>query len=431
MGKSRKFVDTYSFLKGNVGVLMGARTIWSFSRMGVDSYFSLFILALGGSAEITGIFSMVGSIAQFVTRPIGGYLADNADRRRVIGTLTVTLALSYLTYVFAPNALVLLAGAFIVNLCFMQTPAMQSLVADSLSDEQMAVGFSTQIAIERVTPFALAFVGGIVIEKTGTVMGVRLGYLGAVIGGFIVAYIRYHFLRETRKPSIKSFSFSSVPSVILRAYKESFLFLREISREVKMMALVAVLGSLAALLTGPFWIIYINKVIGLTPTQMGFIIMFSGILEVIASIFSGHIVNRFGRKRMLVVSLFLMSPLALSFIYCTNFLQVLVCWSLIAVLIAFLTPSFQALLMSLVPIEQRGRTIAAIGLDPFNILRYNVGMMANLGFIAYIPAIFFSFFSGYIYNFNPMYPWFLLSSVLGIMAFLCTFLINEKKKSKD
>ena len=385
--KIQRFLASYGFLKGNVGVLIVCRTIWNFSRFGVASFFSLYILALGGSPAIMGLFSMLGSISQFITRPLGGYLADHADRRIVISIFTVVLALAYLSYVFANSVTELLIGTLIINLCFIQSPSLQSLTADSLSNEQMAIGYSTQLAAQRITPFILAFVGGILIETIGLTSGVRLGYSGAVLGGLLVAYIRYRFLKEMRKNPMKMVPLREIPSIFLKAYQEIFSMLMNLSKNLKILILMAVLVSVATLLTGPFSIVYANEIIGLTPTELGLIIMVSGICSVVTSLFAGHLVNKFGRKRTMVVSLFLVSPVTLSFVYCQTFQHVLVYWSLTTILIAFLTPAFQALFMGIVPIEQRGRAIAAVGTNPFTFLRSNTGMMAGLGFLAYIPAI--------------------------------------------
>ncbi len=424
---SKRFIDTYSFLKGNVGVLMLARTTWALSSLGMRSFLPLYILYLGGSAASMGIFNTLASISQFITRPLGGYLSDFADRRKVIGIFTVSLALSHLIYVFAPNVSTLLLGTFIINLCFIQSASMQSLIADSLSEKQMTVGYSTQMAVERITPFILTFSGGILIEKIGLVFGVRLGYTGYVIGGFLVAFIRYRYLKETREPRIKAFPLREVPSILGKAYKEIFSFIRDASKELKILTLIATLGSVVVLICGPFWLVYATDIIKLTPSQWGFIIMFSGILAVTISLVSGHLVNKFGRKRTMVVSLFLISLLTLSFVHSKTFLHVLVIWSLTSVLIAFLTPSFQALLMGMVPSRERGRAIAALGLGPFDILRTDVGIMVNLGFFAYIPAIVVTLLSGYIYSFNPMYPWFLLSTFLFLLALLTLVFISEQK----
>ena len=428
--KSRRFVDSYSFLKGNVGVLMAARTIWSFCRLGVDSFFSLYVVALGGSASALGLMSMLGSVAQFLTRPIGGYLADSADRRKIIAFFTVALSLAYLTYAFAPNITGLLIGSFIVNLCFIQSPSLQSLVADSLSDKQMAVGFSTQMAIERVTPFLLAFVGGMLIDSIGVLSGVRIGYAGSVIGGLLVAYIRYRFLKETRDTPKTTFSLRSIPDLIVKAYRELFSIVGQMSRDLKVITLIAVLGSTAGLLTGPFWAIYATEVIGLTPSQLGFIIMVSGVLGVGTSLVSGHLVDKVGRKRTMVVSFFLIAVMTLAFVYCQTFQHVLAFWILTSVLIAFLTPAFQALFMSMVPRDRRGRTLAAVGLNLFNFLRYNPGMMAGFGFIAYIPAMAVALSSGFIYELNPRYPWFLLSTALVVIGVLTLLFIREPTKSE-
>jgi MFS family permease len=422
----KRFIDTYSFLKGNVGVLILARITWSLSSLGTRSFFSLYILALGGSAASMGLFNTLASLSQFITRPIGGYLSDYANRRNVIGIGTSMLALSYLTYVFAPNVSTLLIGTLLINLCFIHSPSMQALTADSLSDRQMAVGYSTQMAIQRIIPFILAFFGGILVEKVGLRYGVQLGYISYVLGGLLVAFVRFRFLKETRDSHLTGFSLHSIPSFIGKAYMEIFSFIRETSQEVKMLIMVSTIGSVVTLFTSPFWLVYATEMIGVTPSQWGFMIMFSGLLAVGVSLVSGHLVNKLGRKRTLVASLFLISFLILFFVYSQTFLHVLLFWSLTQILTAFLSPAFQSLLMDLVPHIQRGRAIATLGMNPFMVLRTNIGFMANLGFLAYIPAVGVTLVSGYLYDFNPMYPWFLLSALLFVSAILTTLFISEK-----
>ncbi len=84
--------------------------------------------------------------------------------------------------------------------------------------------------------------------------------------------------------------------------------------------------------------------------------------------------------------------------------------------------------MSMVPSKERGRAIAALGIRAFGILNTNVGFMAGLGFFAYIPAIIVTLTSGYIYGFNPMYPWFLLSAFLFMLTLLTLIFVHEQSK---
>jgi len=174
MSKSRfkDFFGSYSFLRGNVGVLMLCRFIWSISRM-AQTYLSLFVLNLGGSNVTLGLMNSLGSVAQFIMLPIGGYLADSvSDRIKVIGIGTTCLALSYLIYMLAPNATMILIGAFIINLCFFHSPSQSALMAASLRPVQRSLGYAFIQAVERGTPMIIAVFGGILLE----IYGIDLGY---------------------------------------------------------------------------------------------------------------------------------------------------------------------------------------------------------------------------------------------------------------
>src|SRR5512137_2928464 len=98
-------------MRGNVLVLTVSRVLWSMSDSLVLPYLSLYIIALGGTAETVGWVNAVGSLAAAALYPIGGYIADKAGRARLVGVATLLYTSSFVVFAFA-NSWEMLAFAY-------------------------------------------------------------------------------------------------------------------------------------------------------------------------------------------------------------------------------------------------------------------------------------------------------------------------------
>jgi len=296
-----------------MSVFMVARFIWSMSRL-AQSYLPLYVLALGGTGVTVGLISTLGAIAQFITQPIGGYLADSVSNRvKVIGIGTTFLALSYLTYLFAPNANVILLGAFIINMNFIHSSSQSALMADSLTSKQRSAGYSFVLAIQRGTPLIVTVIGGIIIETFGLNLGIRVSYALTIIIGLLVAYIRGRYLKEfpnlRKNASSIPFSISKIPQIVITAYKEMYHTVRNLPRKLIAIAVVSFIGYITTTIVSPFWIIYATDIIGVKPSEWGLAMTLSGVMTVIASLLAGQLIDRIGRRRSLLSSYIVFSIL--------------------------------------------------------------------------------------------------------------------------
>jgi MFS family permease len=390
------------------------------------------MLALGGTEVTVGLVSALGSVAQFITQPIGGYLADStSDRVKIIQWGTTTLALSYLFYLFAPDATTILIGAFIINLNFLHSTSLSSLMADSLTSKQRSTGYSFVLAVQRGTPLIVTVLGGFIIESFGLDFGMRLSLSLTIVMGLIVAYIRGKFLKEIphlrKNETSIAFSLGKIPLVVTTAYKEMYLTLRNLPRNLKAIAVISLLGYITTTIVGPFWIVYATNVIGVKPTEWGLAMTLSGVTTVIASFLAGQFIDKIGRRRTLLSGLFLMPFLIVSFLFCTTSLHVTLFWMLISTILCFLTPAFQAIFMDITSPETRGRVISALGMNPFWV-QPRAGIMVGIGFLAYIPTAVAGLMSGYLYEINNLLPWLLLAASYFGIFLLSLLFVHEPEK---
>jgi MFS family permease len=79
-----------------------------------------------------------------------------------------------------------------------------------------------------------------------------------------------------------------------------------------------------------------------------------------------------------------------------------------------MTPAFASIIADIVPREKRGRIMSALGQG---------------GFItATTPIVFGSFLSGFIYEWDHVYPWYLYSIALLVALILGILSIHEPAK---
>ena len=95
--------DEFSFMRGNLLTLIVSWLFVYFSFSLVFSFESPYFRELGAPPFVIGLMGSVGAAMLGLVRIPGGYIADKYGRQQIIVTMTFSIALSYLFYVFAPD----------------------------------------------------------------------------------------------------------------------------------------------------------------------------------------------------------------------------------------------------------------------------------------------------------------------------------------
>ena len=135
-------------------------------------------------------------------------------------------------------------------------------------------------------------------------------------------------------------------------------------------------------------------------------------IDIIFAFITGHIIDKWGRIKPLIVSLLISTPLGIYFIYCKSFTQLLL--TMILLTIASL-PTFlaiPALLVDLTPKERRGRINA--------FLRIITTLASTPSFIL----------GGVLYEINQTYPFLIFSAALLLAALITITLVKEPEKKE-
>lgn len=105
-----KLKDEFSFFRGNYLILIISWILMDFANELPGTYYSDYVIQLGGSATVLGLVMLVSFLALASVQFLGGYLADKYGRRWLVSTLTFGVALSFIFYAVAPSEPLVLAG---------------------------------------------------------------------------------------------------------------------------------------------------------------------------------------------------------------------------------------------------------------------------------------------------------------------------------
>jgi MFS family permease len=416
-------------MKGNVLILTMTQTIQSFIFQMAMPFLSLYILTLNGTDAAVGFVFSLGSLAGIFVYPMAGYLADHVRRVRLIGIMGIAAASTYLFYVFAQHWSMIALGYFLGGFMIFHVPSISALMADSLSPEQRGVGFATVWALPGAIGILSPYIAGVLITVIGINAAMKYIFALATVAGIVTSIIHLKLLRETMSANLET-STLSVASMMRKSYANLIETVRWMPKSVKSIALVLILSFFFNSIAAPFWVVSGKFTIGLMEDQWGLILLISSALSVALTIPAGAIIDRVGKRNILITGLsILLFPVVL-FAYCSTFLEVLAVFVIISIANSFLLPACSAFVADIVPRQWRGRVMGLMGRGALHVWSsgYAWGGSLSTGFLLSIPAMIGSFVGGYIYSLNPSYPWILLSTSIIASLVLTVILLREPDK---
>ena len=416
--------EIFSFMKGNVLVMTVCECVWRASIDIIWPFLPLYVLHLGGSYETIGLIMAGGNLASMILYPLGGYIADYQGRIKLIAYMTFIYGASFLIPAFTNSWQWLAVGMFVQSLVTFYFPARQALIADSIPPEKRGIGFAATVAIPSAFGIAAPVIGGWLIANIGISRAMHgLYFMGFWIAS-VIALFRLRYLKETvENPKRLDLSLSTLPGLLTEAYRSVFSVMKEAPRRLYTLSLLVSSSVLFASIASSFWVVRATEIIGLSVQQWGSVMLVSGVVSVVLGIPAGSIVDRYSKKMIAGLCMIMGSAQCYLYLRCETYLHVVLLAVVTTLTNAFMNPSFQSLFADMTPREKRGRVLASIGGGGIWLMRGAWGSgvlgktMQTLGMLL----------SGYIYRYNPSYPWYVLSVALLVMGILFILLVDEPK----
>jgi MFS family permease len=95
--------EEFSFVHGNVLIVMTMWAVTDFGNRLPDSYYSLYVESLGASAFVLGTILAVASLGMAFLSLAGGYWAHRYGRKPLIVSISFGRALIFLIFATAPT----------------------------------------------------------------------------------------------------------------------------------------------------------------------------------------------------------------------------------------------------------------------------------------------------------------------------------------
>jgi len=379
----------------------------SFGNSITYTYFSLYVFELGGTETTIGLISAIECGVYALSIIVGGQIADIYGRKKVLGVMTIAVGISQTLMAIAPNWQFLAFASTIIHLCYLMDPALWAMLADSIDEKKRGTAFSIFSCINFLPWTIMPFIGGYLIDMMGVLLTMRWAYFLLVILGVASGVIRFLMLEETIESRVCSakpnLDVKELWNVLKSSFTEHVKIWMSMPSRALALAITYPLWAIENGLVEPYWIVYAEEEIGLSSSQWGTIIALGNVADLtLKAYIVGKILDRFKRKKVLLVILALSAIVYPAFISCKAFIQVLTLWIFASIVWAFFDATYSSIEADMVPKELRGRTFAAFGVS----------------WAAFrVPA---SLIGGFIYEqVNPQLS-FMLASVVVIICLIIT-----------
>ncbi len=347
-----------SFLLFNRNVMITFVTVFI---MGIVSAFVSWFLPIYLSSYGTlTLVAFVYTIANIVSIPpilVGGLMSDVLGRKPLIllSTLLYTISFSLLLFqsqitIATAAILMLLASALIFS-------PLTALLGESVEKDRIAIVFSWK----RLIATLAASIGSILLGYLVT-FGMKEIIL-ICLGASLIAFTARLFLIETSPKRVRA----SILTETVKILKNVGMIFK-MKQHIRMIAFAVAIVSLGSGIFEIYFPIYLNKGLELSSQSIGVTYAISHVVPMAFFTIAGHIVERLGWLRSLVLALFtesiLISALAIipwaTVSFMSPFIIVVSLYTLLTLASALDQVSGDKMLMNITTPEIRGVVIASL-----------------------------------------------------------------------
>ena len=415
-----------SLWRSNLGIMMISSGLWRLGGRMTWPFWALYVLQLGGSAFHIGLIAAVSSFFGLIPAFFGGYLADAFGRKKMLCSMSFLLSFDTVIYILAPSwEWLLIAKSLDSIFTGLRQPAFNALLADSTTAENRAMSYGMWQTIPPIFGLLSPYAIGALMDKIGILEAQRWAYLILFLSSFLGAFMRWKYLTETLPlEAIEKVSVVSMVKDTLSDFKETA---RIIPRHMWILIGMGMLFMFGASTGGIFMVTYAtDDVIHLTSSEWGLINTASILITTIVSMPFAAMADRYGRKNMVLISLFLTPIILLGFVYSRAFIPVFIYYVDLTLLGAIGSVASQALFVDFSPKEHRGR-ISALTSVIGATQSFNFAMAGGGTIVGAIGNM----VGGAIYEDNNSLPIILMAGSISLTAIIGAVLVREPVEREE
>jgi MFS family permease len=360
-----------------------------------EQFLPLYIVAVGGSsafvAFLNGMDNLLGALYSFP----GGYLSDRIGYKKSLIVFIVMAMIGYLIVIIFPGWKAVLIGAvFFISWSAISLPAIMSLVSKSVKKEKQTMGVSLHSLVRRIPMGLGPILGGALIGVYGTVIGVKIAFLCALI----LALVSIFFIRKymAEDPSIKGKGMS---------LKETF---SGINPDLRVLLISDILIRFAEQIPYAFVVIWVVNNLHFSALQFGLLTAIEMTTAMLVYIPIAYLADKFGKKPFVVITFIFFTIFPLIIYYSRTF-EMLVVAFIIRGLKEFGEPTRKSLILDLAPNDAKASTFGT-----YYLIRDVIVSIA-------------AFSAGFLWNISPKVN-FMTAFGFGILGTLIFLFFGKEKR---
>lgn len=345
-----------SATRGNLGVMIVSKALWTVSGSLVTPFYALYVLELGGSYVDIGKLFALGAVVKIIPGFLGGYLSDKIGRKRIVYTMSYLLASLTLVKAFAPDVRFLYVSAFLEAVFGgLREPSMSSIVGDSTDPENRAMGYALQTVGPQVAGILSPTVMGLLMDRYGVRRAIMWGYLFVFVLASMASRMRQRNLKETLTETQSVSLSTGSAGDLVSGFKDT---IGSLSRPFLAFLFVDLVFTFALGLADPYYVTFATEGLKLSSSQWGIISSLVLLLHCATVLIVASPSDEHGRVRFVLASMVSWPVTFMLFANTQSFMQVLVMRSAVTLAAAIGQPSWLALYTDFCPKEHRGRFYA-------------------------------------------------------------------------
>jgi MFS family permease len=291
----------------------------------VGTYLVVFLLAMGATQTQIGLMSSLSSLTAALLLLPGAMLVERIGKRRnlvLIGGGWARLAILFIALLplfrLAPAMMIPVAIAIsvsrdaIANLSF---PAWMSLTGDIIPIEGRGRYFSSRNFIMGLSGMVMTFVAGLIITRFIQPVGYQVALIAAFVIGLLSIYSFAHISdRPIKRPQPVAIPQSKRPGQGFSALLKDLTS----QREFLYFTGTSALWNFSINIAGPFFNVYLVKNLHADATMVGLTSIASSIATMLAQRKLGDLNDRWGARRLTMISGLLIPIVPLGWLFASS-----------------------------------------------------------------------------------------------------------------
>lgn len=306
-----------------------------------------YLVVLGAGTWVVGLYDALKVVLGAIYAYPGGVLTDRYGFRRSLMLFTTLSSAGYLLLWAVPKWPVVLAGTVLyLAWSSLSLPTSFALIGARLAPQKRAMGLSVQAMIKRVPILVAPVVGGLLLDRSGVVEGVRAGLLVATLAAF-AALLLVNRIREDH--ALKS---KSAAPIISSPANSKPIF----TAPLRALLISDILVRFCERIPFAFVVLYALNTVGVSASQFGWLTTIEMATAMACYIPVAHFSDRTSRAPFVLATFAFFTLFPLALLMGHSFAGLAAAF-FIRGLKEFGDATRKALIVDLAPPEARGRTI--------------------------------------------------------------------------